>query len=249
MSYRKAKIDWCDYTFNPVSGCHHGCDYCYARKITKRFPHAYPFGFEPTFYGQRLSTKAPKEPSVVFVSSMGDLFGSWRWWYFNPDSPLNQTTLQPNDVLNAVFDHCRQNPQHTYVFLTKAPGSLRAKIFPKNSWVGVSAATEEEYIKRTKGSGGINLSDHLPLRFVSLEPLREFVEIGSQPSMKSLDKLEWFIIGAMTGGGAKNPPIEAFEKTILSAKAYDKPVFVKDNVYSLYPELKDRVGYLREYPQ
>lgn len=34
---RKTKIDWCDATWNPVTGCLHGCEYCYARKIAHRF--------------------------------------------------------------------------------------------------------------------------------------------------------------------------------------------------------------------
>lgn len=39
----KTKIDWCDSTWNPVTGCLHGCEYCYARGITKRFGcHATP---------------------------------------------------------------------------------------------------------------------------------------------------------------------------------------------------------------
>jgi len=31
------KIGWCDLTFNPVWGCLNHCEYCYARKIAKRF--------------------------------------------------------------------------------------------------------------------------------------------------------------------------------------------------------------------
>lgn len=34
---RETKIDWCDATWNPVTGCLHGCEYCYARKIAERF--------------------------------------------------------------------------------------------------------------------------------------------------------------------------------------------------------------------
>lgn len=34
---KKTKIDWADSTWNPVTGCLHGCEYCYARKIAKRF--------------------------------------------------------------------------------------------------------------------------------------------------------------------------------------------------------------------
>ena len=72
------KIEWCDMTWNPVTGCLHGCEYCYARRIAERFGKmkwptnelhvldqpkerttkgganviaAYPFGFEPTLPG------------------------------------------------------------------------------------------------------------------------------------------------------------------------------------------------------
>lgn len=34
---KKTKIDWADATWNPVTGCLHGCEYCYARKIANRF--------------------------------------------------------------------------------------------------------------------------------------------------------------------------------------------------------------------
>lgn len=33
----KTKIDWCDSSWSPVTGCLHGCEYCYARKIAERF--------------------------------------------------------------------------------------------------------------------------------------------------------------------------------------------------------------------
>ena len=33
----KTKIDWCESTWNPVTGCLHGCEYCYARRIAERF--------------------------------------------------------------------------------------------------------------------------------------------------------------------------------------------------------------------
>lgn len=33
----RTKIDWADATWNPVTGCLHGCDYCYARGIANRF--------------------------------------------------------------------------------------------------------------------------------------------------------------------------------------------------------------------
>ena len=33
----KTKIEYCDSTWNPVTGCLHGCEYCYAANIAKRF--------------------------------------------------------------------------------------------------------------------------------------------------------------------------------------------------------------------
>lgn len=33
----KSKIEWCKYTWNPVTGCCQGCPYCYAAKIAHRF--------------------------------------------------------------------------------------------------------------------------------------------------------------------------------------------------------------------
>lgn len=33
----KTKIDWADASWNPVTGCLHGCAYCYARRIAERF--------------------------------------------------------------------------------------------------------------------------------------------------------------------------------------------------------------------
>lgn len=32
----KTKIEWADSTWNPVTGCLHGCEYCYARRIAER---------------------------------------------------------------------------------------------------------------------------------------------------------------------------------------------------------------------
>ena len=33
----KSEIDWCDFSWNPVTGCRRGCEYCYARNQARRF--------------------------------------------------------------------------------------------------------------------------------------------------------------------------------------------------------------------
>ena len=96
----KTKIDWATMSWNPVTGCRHGCPYCYARRTATRFnagledpaPLAgglhvlpekikaapYPYGFEPTLHRYRLGQpQNTKEPQTVFVCSMADLFGRW----------------------------------------------------------------------------------------------------------------------------------------------------------------------------
>ncbi len=30
------KIEWTDYSWNPITGCNKGCAYCYAKKIALR---------------------------------------------------------------------------------------------------------------------------------------------------------------------------------------------------------------------
>ena len=110
---KKTKIEWCDSTWNPVTGCLHGCEYCYARRITERFgnklpdfsvypkmyenchmvdskftDNPYPHGFEPTFHAYRLDEPARlTKPRNIFVCSMADLFGEWV-----PDEWIGQTS-------------------------------------------------------------------------------------------------------------------------------------------------------------
>ena len=91
----KTKIDWATMSWNPVTGCRHGCPYCYARRTAHRFdagcvdpdPLAdglhvleekikatpYPYGFEPTMHRYRLNQpERQAEPQTVFVCSMAD---------------------------------------------------------------------------------------------------------------------------------------------------------------------------------
>lgn len=67
----RTKIEWTDYSWNPIVGCDHGCWYCYAAKLAIRFPKNFPNGFKPTFYPERL--KEPwkvKKPSKIFTCSV-----------------------------------------------------------------------------------------------------------------------------------------------------------------------------------
>ncbi len=74
-------VEWASWTWNPVTGCKHGCPYCYARDIARRFYGN--GGFEPKFHPARLAapalTPAPRPNAPigdrnVFVCSMADRF-------------------------------------------------------------------------------------------------------------------------------------------------------------------------------
>jgi protein gp37 len=129
----KTEIEWMrgGYAWNPVTGCHGECPYCYARRTaneseTNHNPVAerqtehgriaelhepiegapFPRGFVPTFHRYRLGEPAAmKKPSNIFVCSMADLFGPWV----------------PDEWIYEVLDACIAAPQHTYFFLTKYP--------------------------------------------------------------------------------------------------------------------------------
>lgn len=204
----KTKIEWCDYTWNPVTGCKHNCEYCYARKIAARFAGtpAWPTGFDPLMrtdrLGDPLTTKGARS---IFVCSMADLFGQWV----------------PNNWIDAVFDACRQAPKHTYIFLTKSPvrySYIRGEYFTGNKWFGASITSAKdlskiEYLQK-QPEGNF---------FVSFEPL-----LGDLGDL-NLDGIGQVIIGAQT-----NPTVEVNDAWVMSiekeADRVGAKIFVKDSL-------------------
>jgi hypothetical protein len=78
-------IEWANWSWNPITGCLHGCPYCYARDIAFNI---YPeeVGFAPALWPDRLTApanqKLPKDTADpahknIFSCSMADLFGRW----------------------------------------------------------------------------------------------------------------------------------------------------------------------------
>jgi len=58
-------IEWADWSWNPVTGCLHGCPYCYARDIAFDI---YPteVGFGSTIWPDRLTAPANQKPERLF---------------------------------------------------------------------------------------------------------------------------------------------------------------------------------------
>lgn len=247
----KSKIEWCDSTWNPVTGCLHGCKYCYARRIAERFgsmkfptdelhvlneqmvhitkegriaASPYPFGFEPTLHRYRLEEmKRKKRPRTIFVCSMADLFGEWV----------------PTRWIVEVLDACLAAPQHRYMFLTKNPERYeqldRLALLPRqeNFWYGQTITTGNEIAFAARGRNS----------FLSIEPL---MAQFSLKAIKALTGYGWVIIGAMTGPGAKKylPAHGWVEEIVTACQQEGIPIFMKDSLIPIMGE--DRMR--RELP-
>ena len=113
---QKTKIEWATHTWNPMTGCLHGCPYCYAKQTAENpfLSRAFPYGFEPHFYPNRLrEPMALKNPAIVFADSMSDLFGDW--WTIDQ---IRQVLFVMNDYRGAHW--------HKFVVLTKNPKRMAA---------------------------------------------------------------------------------------------------------------------------
>ena len=204
----RTKIEWTDYSWNPITGCKHGCWYCYARRLCLRFKKVFPNGFEPTFYPERL--KEPwelKKPSKIFVCSIADLFAPWtpvEWRY---------------DVLLAA-DECPV--KHTFQFLTKNPELIEKFVnFPNNFWIGTTVTNENKDWKNIAEIKKVRAK----VRFVSFEPL-----LGQLPDAICLEGLQWIIIGKLTG--SKKVKLDGYwvAHILNEANRHGIPVFLKDNL-------------------
>lgn len=180
----RTKIDWADWTWNPVTGCWgpggtpekpKRCWYCYAAKIAHRMAHVEGSGyghgvesprpegaFNPRFHQDRLSQPARvKKPSRIFVCSMGDLFGDWV--------PRNWIEA----VLNVAKAKHFPGP-HTYIFLTKNPKRYQEfNPWPENCWLLTTCENQAAADKRIPEL----LKVDCRVRGVSLEPLLGAVDV------------------------------------------------------------------------
>lgn len=220
----RSKIEWTDYTWNPITGCKNNCEFCYARKLAEgrlkgRF--GYENGFEPTFHEDRLMEPYKvRKPSMIFVCSMGEIFGDDN----------------PSEWGNRVMQVVAENPQHTFQFLTKCPHNIRTYlphigtpqgkqsfVLP-NMWIGVSVTCEEDLFRIDALRKAV-----LPLfaggkLFVSFEPLLGEIR---NPDLSDID---WVIIGAQTGHRPVIPAMDWVSHLEWWAKQQGIPVFQKNNL-------------------
>lgn len=245
------RIDWCDSTWNPVTGCKGGCDYCYARSIANRFGGWTTGGVKTTqnFFNDPpvlntpllLERKNGKVVKAPYPFAFTPTFHRYRL-----EEPLKKRKGQnifvgsmadlfgrwvPTKWIVEVLDICRKAPQHNYLFLTKFPeryvelDHLALLPHQENFWYGATI-TNAEQMKRAADSIG-QLRQEVR-SFFSMEPLMEDVARSEAWEMSYNGAYaNWIIIGAMTGPGSESqqPCREWVERIVDDAKNELSPFY------------------------
>ncbi len=219
-------IGWCDYTWNPITGCMMGCEFgpnrtpCYAKTQAERLG----FGFSPTFHPERLGAPAKLDARVdrpwrIFVCSMADLLG-----HGSEDGWIEE-----------VLATIRATPQHVYQVLTKCPSRLGRFEWPGNVWLGttITGAKRERYPKRLSDLAFLEHAG--PVRWLSIEPLVGAVDTEAWLSERvahdaGFTGIAWVVLGGMSGAGAVQPDpawVDAIER---ACDEHGVPIYHKANL-------------------
>jgi protein gp37 len=193
MATEHSGIEWTEATWNPTVGCTKvspGCDRCYAERVTQRFAHVFPNGFDLTLRPESLELPLRwRQPRLIFVNSMSDLFHA----------------DVPEAFIGSVFDVMRRCPQHTFQVLTKRAERLArvgARLqWPDNVWMGVSVESPAfqwrvDYLRQIPAA----------IRFVSAEPLIESL------AGINLTGIHWLIAGGESQPGCRPAKLSWFRE-------------------------------------
>ena len=260
----RSKIEWCDHTFNMITGCRHGCEYCYARQMVKRFSGDIRRNLMRTDEYEKVSM-LDGSTGYVLEKPMINEKGATIPYPFGFEPTLHRYRKErldalkrgnkvfvgamadlfgewvPDEWIREVFDACNDYPQHNYLFLTKYPEryfSLMKKeimIQEENFWFGATV-TDSASLKR---AGSIPSETS----FLSIEPILKPIVL---PEIY-LKNLKWIIIGAETGRrkGKVIPDPVWIERILSQADGADIPVFMKDSLIPIMGQNNMR----REYPK
>ena len=250
----RTKIEWCDSTWNPVTGCLHNCPYCYAKGISNRFgtldkgdilPEDEGLEFTPdtseTFLVLDEPVRNEKGKIEPYPANFYPTFHRYRLREYEKKKGRTIFVCSmadlfgewvPDSWIEEVFAACEKAPQHRYLFLTKNPQryidlALARKLPAKdNMWYGTTATTPDE---KFFWGGAWHT-------FVSIEPiLRDYSgEIGEMCDTFA----QWVIVGAETGNrkGKIIPDkswIDAIAKTCIRKSI---ALFMKDSLIPIVGE-------------
>ena len=243
----KTKIEWCDMTWNPVTGCLYGCEYCYARKIARRFAsgEGWEYSKVKNEVREKILDKGKLKEAGIIHETDNKMYYPFG---FDPtfhkqrlDEPAKIKKSQnifvcsmadlfgewvPDEWIERVFEACMVAPQHKYLFLTKNPDRydafFRCWEAPENFWFGTTINhSERDYYR-----AGMNNT------FLSIEPIQ------SDFNCDCWTDTDWVIIGAETGNrkGKIIPKKEWIENIVNYCKEKNVPVFMKNSLKDIWQE-------------
>lgn len=260
----KTKIDWCDATWNPVTGCKHGCEYCYARRIAERFGGASETHNNECCHECQWITEGTGEIHDLDEPIYDFDKGRNAPYPFDFDPTFHRYKLDepqhwkkprtifvcsmadlfgewvPDSWIEAVFAACEKASQHRYLFLTKNPGRYielaKKDKLPRQHWYGYTATRQNQLWR-------FHHADECPCLnlFVSIEPILE----PMNPGFCSHVPADWVIIGAETGNrkGMVYPQRGWIADILMECEYSGRPLFMKDS-------LRDLMGadFRQEFP-
>lgn len=259
----RSGIEWCDHVWNPITGCWHGCTYCYARKMSVRFSGdikrnkaaVNDYKFLETQDGKNLyilDQPMLSETGTILVYPFG-FEPTLHRYRFNMLEKLKMGNnifvgamadifgeWIPDEWIGEIFGICQRYPIHNYLFLTKNPKRYMQYGIPTsqdNLWFGTTIT----------GSADIDRIASLVISaktFVSIEPLQNSIE---KEDIEAICRVvDWIIIGAETGrhSGKVKPNPDWIKRIVCMAEADHVPVFMKDSLIPIVGEKNMR----REFP-
>lgn len=225
----KTKIDWCDSTWNPVTGCLHGCEYCYARRIAERFGSNqmpiftdYPVLHEPVrctdtyAYMRNTGISAGKIQPYPFdflpTFHRYKLDEPQRWK--NPRNIFVCSMADlfgdwvPDEWIDAVISSTQSALQHRYLFLTKNPKRYDDWLerFEEGRAKGIEEVANCWFGASASTNKELDRANESRALWLSIEPIRERIATDENQFMEvdpyigyEQKRWEWVVIGAETG--------------------------------------------------
>lgn len=263
----KTKIEWCDFTWNPITGCRHACEYCYARRQAQRFcgdirlnksseqlkkiDETGLWALEEPFknnQGKVIPLPAGFEPTLH------------RYRLPMPEQKKKPANIfvcsmadlfgewVPDEWIREVLAAGAAAPWHNYLFLTKNPERYKRLMYVLPEAYGTG---ELEFWWGTSATdrGWMNMASEImedagsrtAKMFVSVEPLLDDLA----PEINT-DVFKWVIAGAQTGPGAKQnkPKREWIQNIVDKCRRTNTPLFMKDSLLEIWED-----PLIQQYPE
>jgi protein gp37 len=195
----KSKIEWCDFSYNPITGCRHRCSYCYARKQTKRFSGDVRLNLmSPQIHKDENGLYVLEKPFHTasgkvnpYPAGFEPTFHKYR--LSDPTTKKLPANIfvgsmcdlfgewVPDEWIHTVFDACDAAPWHNYLFLTKNYDGIPPSSFvysgafnPHNNnfWFGATVTTQKDLERAYK-----KLTNVWGNTFLSIEPLHSELDL------------------------------------------------------------------------